>query len=145
MAELSSNTPDFIIAQYLLGALGAFERAIQQRETWYGRDATPSCKVSCAVKEHDEMIAAERERHRRELMLTLYGFALLLVRAGGEIRIKERTILSAPENMFEKWSIRERRDPATGDFVFSLVSRRDSGGNLGWLAAHEARKEKPTP
>lgn len=37
-AENESNTPDFILAQFLLGCLAAFNVATQQRETWYGRD-----------------------------------------------------------------------------------------------------------
>ncbi len=40
-AENDSNTPDFILAQYLISCLAAFNTAIQQRETWYGRDARP--------------------------------------------------------------------------------------------------------
>ena len=43
--ENASNTPDFILAQYLMGCLESFETAVQQRETWYGRAARPSgCK-----------------------------------------------------------------------------------------------------
>ena len=41
-AENVSNTPDFILAQYLLGCLAAWNTAVQQRETWYGRDARPT-------------------------------------------------------------------------------------------------------
>jgi hypothetical protein len=40
--ENASNTPDYILAQYLQGCLGAFETAVQQRETWHGRDPRPS-------------------------------------------------------------------------------------------------------
>ena len=40
--ENASNTPDFILAEYLSACLLAFDSAIQQRETWYGRDARPS-------------------------------------------------------------------------------------------------------
>ena len=40
--ENESNTPDFILAQYLTNCLAAFNRSIQQRETWYGRDARPT-------------------------------------------------------------------------------------------------------
>lgn len=40
--ENASNTPDFILAQYLNGCLSIFNTAIQQRETWYGRDARPT-------------------------------------------------------------------------------------------------------
>jgi len=39
--ELASNTPDYILAQYLIGCLKVFNIAIQQRETWYGRDPGP--------------------------------------------------------------------------------------------------------
>lgn len=40
--ENASNTPDFILAQYLLGCLTAFEEATQQREKWYGREPKES-------------------------------------------------------------------------------------------------------
>ena len=39
--ENDSNTPDFILAQYLQDCLNTFNVAVQQRETWYGRDARP--------------------------------------------------------------------------------------------------------
>ena len=41
-AENPSNTPDWILAQYLLGCLAAWNQGVQQRETWHGRDARPS-------------------------------------------------------------------------------------------------------
>ncbi len=37
--ENASNTPDFILAQFLTGCLAAWDMGVQQRETWYGRDA----------------------------------------------------------------------------------------------------------
>ena len=40
--ENTSNTPDMILAQYLESCLAAFDEAVQQRETWYGRDARPT-------------------------------------------------------------------------------------------------------
>ena len=40
--ENESNTPDFILAQYVSACLAAFSTATQQRETWYGRDARPT-------------------------------------------------------------------------------------------------------
>ena len=39
--ENNSNTPDFVLAQYLLDCLLAFNVAVQKRETWYGRDPRP--------------------------------------------------------------------------------------------------------
>lgn len=38
--ENASNTPDFILAHYLLGCLSLFERAVQRRETWHGHGLT---------------------------------------------------------------------------------------------------------
>ncbi|GAJ21261.1 unnamed protein product [marine sediment metagenome] len=37
-----SNTPDFILAQYMNSCLEVFVEAVQQRETWHGRDPRPS-------------------------------------------------------------------------------------------------------
>lgn len=39
-AENGSNTPDFILAEYLVSCLAAFDRAIQARERYYGRVPT---------------------------------------------------------------------------------------------------------
>ena len=44
--ENESNTPDFILAQFLEGCLAAFDQAVQQRENWYGRDPRPSEKTT---------------------------------------------------------------------------------------------------
>jgi acyl carrier protein len=35
--ESGSNTPDFILAEYLQGCLRSFERATDARERWYGK------------------------------------------------------------------------------------------------------------
>ena len=40
--ENASNTPDWVLAQFLRGCLAAWNQGTQQRETWYGRDARPS-------------------------------------------------------------------------------------------------------
>lgn len=39
--EQHSDTPDFILAQFLNAALTAFQASVRARETWYGRD--PRC------------------------------------------------------------------------------------------------------
>ncbi len=44
--ENDSNTPDFILAQYIENCLAAFSQATQQRDTWYGRDARPTSIVT---------------------------------------------------------------------------------------------------
>jgi hypothetical protein len=36
-AENGSNTPDFILAEFIHGCLDAFDKAVNEREEWYGR------------------------------------------------------------------------------------------------------------
>lgn len=36
-AENGSDTPDFILAEFLMRCLDAFDGALSERETWYGR------------------------------------------------------------------------------------------------------------
>ncbi len=36
-AESGSDTPDFILAEYLMNCLHAFDSAVARREKWYGR------------------------------------------------------------------------------------------------------------
>lgn len=40
-AENGSNTPDFILAEFLTNCLSVFEKAIEQREAWYGVKMEP--------------------------------------------------------------------------------------------------------
>jgi len=40
--ENGSNTPDFILAQYMSNCLQAFNTATLQRETWHGRNPRPA-------------------------------------------------------------------------------------------------------
>lgn len=35
--ENGSDTPDFILATYLINCIGAFNKAVNDRERWYGR------------------------------------------------------------------------------------------------------------
>lgn len=41
--ENGSNTPDFILAQYLADCLNAFDAMVNAREGWYGRDNAAPC------------------------------------------------------------------------------------------------------
>jgi hypothetical protein len=40
-AENASNTPDFILAEYLTGCLEVYNKAIRMREDWYGQSMSP--------------------------------------------------------------------------------------------------------
>jgi hypothetical protein len=37
--ENASNTPDFLLADFMLGCLDVYERTLQQRERWLGEGA----------------------------------------------------------------------------------------------------------
>ena len=51
--ENESNTPDFILASYINDCLRAFNLAVQQRETWHGRDARPTSTISIKASTPD--------------------------------------------------------------------------------------------
>lgn len=40
--ENGSNTPDFILCEYLMGCLETYNKTIESREKWYGRDPKPT-------------------------------------------------------------------------------------------------------
>lgn len=39
--ENGSNTPDFILAEYLIGCLQSYDRAVRARDKWYGKELVP--------------------------------------------------------------------------------------------------------
>lgn len=41
-AENGSDTPDFVLAEYLVDCLSAFDKAVSRRERWYGRTVAPA-------------------------------------------------------------------------------------------------------
>ncbi len=44
--EDDSNTPDFILAEYLIACLCAFEVASNRREVWYNVELKPGCQTT---------------------------------------------------------------------------------------------------
>ena len=66
--ENESNTPDFILAQYLESCLTAFNTATQQRENWYGRDPRPNSISSrgtfcSSAKGHNNSLFTNHHRY----------------------------------------------------------------------------------
>ena len=57
-AEGNGNTPDFILAQYMIACLAAFDQAVQQRETWYGRDPKPTATITTVEAADHEQASA---------------------------------------------------------------------------------------
>lgn len=50
-AEKGSNTPDYILAEYLADCLAAFDRAMQARQKWYGKAGSALDALGAATKE----------------------------------------------------------------------------------------------
>lgn len=49
--ENASNTPDFILAEYLMSCLEAFESASMRREDWYGRHLSTGVNTLLGIKD----------------------------------------------------------------------------------------------
>ena len=49
--ENDSNTPDFVLARYLVACLQAWNEGVQERERWYGR--SPSIAETSLFPEED--------------------------------------------------------------------------------------------
>lgn len=49
--ENVSNTPDFILAEYLMACLVAFESASMRREDWYGRHLSIGVNARLDIKD----------------------------------------------------------------------------------------------
>jgi hypothetical protein len=52
-AENGSDTPDFVLAEYLTDCLTAFDKAVKRREEWYGRTRRGSYSASGEPGEAD--------------------------------------------------------------------------------------------
>ncbi len=49
--ESGSDTPDFILADYLVGCLNSYDIALKAREKWYGREKQPLSADQCPCGE----------------------------------------------------------------------------------------------
>ena len=60
-AENGSDTPDFILAQYLTQCLKAFDSAVIAREAWYGRQSQECEPPADSIQSEDHPFPTERE------------------------------------------------------------------------------------
>ena len=63
--ETKSNTPDFILAEFLIGCLLSFEQAVNSRQAWYkpNKEALPDS----ADELRSEAVDAGADDHTKEL------------------------------------------------------------------------------
>lgn len=57
--ENDSDTPDYILASYLLGCLEVFERTTEAREAWYGRKTTAANNFSQPPENPSDQVAEQ--------------------------------------------------------------------------------------
>ncbi len=55
-AESISNTPDFVLANYLRDCLGAFDAATRERERWYGVKLAPGRRAHPSDEEAARLV-----------------------------------------------------------------------------------------
>ena len=65
-AENGSNTPDFILAEYLTDCLAAFDKASRARERWFGKALTIGGIAEPAQKHYPAGMGEESRRLHRE-------------------------------------------------------------------------------
>ncbi len=49
--ENGSDTPDFILAEYLTGCLSSFDKAVKRRQDWYYPGDAPSVDTRVIIEE----------------------------------------------------------------------------------------------
>lgn len=64
-AENGSNTPDFILAEYLTDCLAAFDKASRERERWYGKELSIAGIPSAPVVQPKHYLPGMGEESRR--------------------------------------------------------------------------------
>jgi uncharacterized protein YecE (DUF72 family) len=52
-AEVGCDTPDFVLAQFLMECLAAFDSAVCAREQWYGRPAGSGAAIPVCTNAGD--------------------------------------------------------------------------------------------
>ena len=55
-AENASDTPDWLLAGFLMECLDAFDRTLQQREKYYGRGMLRDCPTSAPLDHQQKEI-----------------------------------------------------------------------------------------
>lgn len=61
-AENGSNTPDYILAEFLTDCLAAYDKALVERERWYGRPIERNAEPVTVVT-HAEVEALREQLH----------------------------------------------------------------------------------
>ena len=97
--ENDSNTPDFILAEFMMNCLGAFELANNRREVWYGIELEPGYSVNRADIVHAVARGWCHKANKKKTMDTELGLAIVdeiikilpMLKIKGEENAKNRT------------------------------------------------------
>lgn len=61
--ENESNTPDYLLAEYLRGCLDVFAKTVMAREKWYGREPKLSETFPLSIQDEGFCYSREDESH----------------------------------------------------------------------------------
>lgn len=59
-AENGSDTPDFVLAEFLVGCLGAFDKGVNERECWYGHKPSGGTGTAPVAPGRDDVAVFDR-------------------------------------------------------------------------------------
>lgn len=129
--ENGSDTPDFMIADYLCKCLIAYNKTIEQRERWYGRDqkevgcehnsvstntATIGASVSETIALCDDLdeLTAENDLYKRtaELLATKLNKAITGEYCDCECNMKDMCSITPCENLQFEHALEQARKEA---------------------------------
>ncbi len=108
--ENGSNTPDFILADFLRGTLANFDLAVKARERWYGRDPGALAKEPVQTAEGDIQIPRAPKLatglNIGTELLKMFGLSgklvesfKLTVKANDFVRVEAMHYVEMPEKM----------------------------------------------
>lgn len=110
--EGGSNTPDFILAQYLLNCLNAFNVAVFDRERWHGRPVTPFTPTFTDVEAVPLPVDAEAEKRIEDLIA------------------KQPAKRSAPESLGSPFTVKGSHKLATPEYDNKHDNKRETGDEM---------------
>ncbi len=98
--ENSSDTPDFILSEYIMGCLRVYDQTVRARDKWYGQSADriggevlPDSvkKEFITLEQIDAVLANEQQYSRESIVIVLARTLNQFVLVQAELAILKRT------------------------------------------------------
>jgi len=92
--ENRSDTPDFILSEYVVGCLRIYDQTVRNRDKWYGQPADRiggRAPLLDSAKEVDAILANEQKYSRETILIALAKTLNELVRVQAELAESKTT------------------------------------------------------